>query len=178
MALIVEDGTGLETSNAYVSVSYVTEYLTERNRHTAWAALSTPIKEASIIKATDYIEMRFSKNFVGTKLVEDQSLSFPREYGSCETDYGLLPKNLLKASAELAVRAGLDTTTELITDDTSGLVKRKKEKVGPIEEDTEYENSFKTFGGIVSSDVIETYPIVDLLIEPLLTSSKGAISYR
>jgi hypothetical protein len=69
---IVEDGTGHSQANAYASVAYVLDYLTDRNRHeeNGWADLDVNVKEATIIAATDYIEKRFSRRFKGRKEFE------------------------------------------------------------------------------------------------------------
>jgi len=66
MSLIIETGSGVRGANSYVNVAYVTSYLTTRNRHVAWSALSTQVKEAAIVAATDYLEKRFSDKFKGS----------------------------------------------------------------------------------------------------------------
>ena len=53
--MIPEDGTGLASANAYVSIEFADEYFSAR-KNEAWAGLDSAAKEAAIIKATDYIE--------------------------------------------------------------------------------------------------------------------------
>lgn len=69
MSLIVENGTGISTANAYASVAYVLAYLTNRNRQdeNGWADLDLNVREANIIAATDYIENRYRRCFKGNK---------------------------------------------------------------------------------------------------------------
>lgn len=177
MALVVEDGTGIANANSYVDATYVSTYLTERGRSTAWLALNDAQREAALIKATDYIDLRFSKLFIGSKLTTTQSLAWPREYSSNETDYGLVPTNLKKACAEYASRS---MSAELLTDTPTGVVKRKKEKVGPIEEETEYTVPYQpaSTSFLVTGDLIPVYPAADMLLEPLFKISKGAVAIR
>lgn len=72
MPFIIEDGTGHSQANAYASVAYVLNYLTERNRQdeNGWADLDLNVRQANIIAATDYIDKRFGKCFKGQKEFE------------------------------------------------------------------------------------------------------------
>lgn len=67
--MIVETGSGVRKANSYVTVDTVTQYLTDRNRQTEnnWASSSNGIKEAACIKATDYVEKKYSSLFRGSK---------------------------------------------------------------------------------------------------------------
>lgn len=73
--MIVEDGTGLNDANSYVSVEFSDDYFSARGV-SAWADLETEVKEQSLIKATDYIDSIFQ--WYGKKEFETQSLRFPR----------------------------------------------------------------------------------------------------
>ena len=75
MAFIVEDGTGVSGANSYVEVSFVNDYLSERNRasENSWNTLSSAAKQANIIAATDYIEQRWGQRFLGNKKFKDIS---------------------------------------------------------------------------------------------------------
>lgn len=94
-----------------------------------------------------------------------QPLSFPREYlydarGQAVTG---VPERLKKGIAEYAVRA---VSSVLLPDPASdaygGRVNRRKEKVGPIEEEYQYD------GGTVGTVIFTAYPAADRLIHPLL----------
>jgi hypothetical protein len=173
MTFTVEDGTGLIGSNAYVSVAYVDSYFLDRN-NTAWVA-STTQKQAAIIKATDYIEVRWSSRFMGRKEFANtpQALSFPRvniidRNGQYVTG---IPEKLKRATAEYALRA---LSSELLPDptiDDSGLaVVAKREKVGPLEEQTQFQ------ANVTNPTLIRPYPTADRLLEEYVTS--GATNYR
>lgn len=69
MAFIVETGAGTPGANAYAATTFITAYLTERNRATenGWTAASEAVKQAAGIAATDYIETRWGPYFKGRK---------------------------------------------------------------------------------------------------------------
>jgi hypothetical protein len=73
--LIVEDGTGLSESNAYVDIPYVENYLLG-GRLQAFAALTESEQEAAIITAARYIDSMYP--WKGTRKSLDQGLSWPR----------------------------------------------------------------------------------------------------
>lgn len=110
MAFTVEDGTGVPAANAYADVSFVNDYHGDRN-HGAWQTFGTSQKEKAIIRATDYLEKRFSLKFKGHRSdPTGQSLSWPRRDVFDEDDYLLvhsdeIPKELKQATAEYAIRA-------------------------------------------------------------------------
>lgn len=131
MALIVEDGTGMATAEAYVSLADA------NTRHTAmgnaaWTGADS-VKEAAIRRATAYMEQAYRNRWKGTRLFREQALSWPR-YGA-EADGWVIPStevpaDVANACADLALRALADD----LNADQSRAVKR--EKVGPLE--TEY----------------------------------------
>lgn len=110
----------------------------------------------------------------GGDVVEPQPLSFPR-INLIDRDgqyvYGI-PTKLKQATAEYAVRA-VSTTTTLMPDptydDTGKAVTRKREKVGPIETDTTYED------GGAASNILRAYPTADRLLEEYVTSGGGVM---
>lgn len=67
MTFTVETGSGTPGANALASVAFVTSYLTDRGRNTAWDAAATAVKQAAIIAATDYIETRWGPRFMGSR---------------------------------------------------------------------------------------------------------------
>lgn len=204
MTLIVEDGTGLNTANAYVSESYVDTYHDDRN-NTAWTDFTPPEKQAAIIRATDYIDKRFGRRFRGFRRTKEQALEWPRL--DAEDDDGFLlssvddvPRNLEKAAAEYALRAAVcgvlapdpvgsvpkqsleSGSTDREDGVITGEISRKKEKVGPIEEETWYDtrmaNTLGNLGGSarsvqsgnISDFNIPEYPEADMWIEELIFS--------
>lgn len=122
MALIVEDGTGLEDAEAYASVATADAYASAMGL-SAWAAAATATKEIALRRATQYIDSRYT--FRGHALTDTQALEWPRE------EYQWPVRAVVNACCELAVRA---LAGPLVADIEAGSVKR--EQVGPIE--TEY----------------------------------------
>ena len=74
MTIIVEDGTIVEYSNSYVTVSGVDSYAIDYG-YSDWTASSTSVKGVALLKAMRYIE---GLSFKGVRSTESQSLSFPR----------------------------------------------------------------------------------------------------
>lgn len=124
MTLIVEDGTGLEDAESYVSVADADTYHVNRNNET-WSDYSTAEKEAALRKATQYIDGRWGRRFVGEMLSMSQALCWPRT----PTDWpDEIPLPLQHACAELALRAA---ASELQPDlDRGGAV--QSQTVGPL----------------------------------------------
>lgn len=113
--IIVETGEGLENSESYIDLDYLTAYAAKRGLDT------TGITEANIIKAMDYFESAYQ--FKGTKLVETQALAFPR-YINNEVVYPVRVKN---AVCELTIKS---KSAELLADSERLTT---SEKVGEIE---------------------------------------------
>ncbi len=69
MTLVVETGSGLRASNSYVSVAFITAYLTELGRETenGWSTSTTPQQEAAAIAGTSYIDNRWGQRLRGTR---------------------------------------------------------------------------------------------------------------
>lgn len=179
MAFIVEDGTGIANATAYTDVAFVDEYHTDR-LNTAWTDLSdTALKEAAIIKATDYIDFRW--DFVGDrkKAFELQSLKWPRIGAYIQIDEKELLSNqvplvVMRACAEyalltvnLATTAGTlgELAPPLEVDDTGGKIIAKREKVGPVEEETKFSGSF----GLIT---LRPYPAADYWLRDVVVTGR------
>lgn len=177
MAFIVEDGTAKADATSYVTEAYADAYFLDRG-NTVWAALDTADKEVALIKATDYIDKRFRRAFVGYASRREQALAWPRR-GACDVnDWWIpadeLPDNLMKATCEYALQAA--TVGELLGQAaTSGTASPKVGemiKVGPITINDKYQEtsaqSRVTGVDVISSSNISEYPAADLLIQDLL----------
>lgn len=155
MTIIVEDGAGKSDAQSYCSVAFADAYFQVRNVP-AWAALTTEVKESSLVKATDFMEATYSSVWKGAKATAEQALAWPRtgvvidgfDFSSSD-----IPMRLKNACAELAYRA---TTSNLIEDQGQRVV---KEKVDVIE--TTYADY---------SDPATRYPIVNRMIAPLVST--------
>lgn len=165
MALVTEDGTGMDDANGYIDVAFADSYHADRG-NAAWAGSST-VKEQAIIKATDYIDTRWGALFRGAPLEIDQALAFPREelYDRQGNLVEGIPAKLKKAAAEYALRAlAGELMPDPTTSETGQTIRSKKEKIGPIEESTSYME-----GSTVSS--IKPYPAADRLLTEYIGSS-------
>ena len=74
--MVVEDGTGIQNANSYVTIEYADSYFQARNS-SGWSSLTTAIKESALIQVTDFIDNIFQ--WYGKKEFENQSLRFPRK---------------------------------------------------------------------------------------------------
>jgi hypothetical protein len=198
MAFTVEDGTGVAGANAYISEAVADTHHADRG-NTNWAAAASPDKQFSIVRATDYVDKRFGKSFRGFRETKAQGLEWPRLSAFDNDDYlysspdDRVPRHLQKAIAEYAIIAlnltlmplpalpfsTRDPVTGVVTTNASGQVQRKKEKVGPIEEDTTFQNTtshiVRAKPGASESDVVSAfnlpeYPVADEWLQELLVS--------
>lgn len=105
MALITEDGTGIDDAESYASVEEADAYHSDRE-NTAWADAEPTSKEAALRKATDFIETVYGPRFFGERLVPSQNLSFPRDPVSWDgsPSWDGVPPRVVRATAELALR--------------------------------------------------------------------------
>lgn len=173
--LVVEDGTGLPNANSYATVDFADAYFAERGLdqirliREQLSPTQSDVKiwhgdmlekEAALIRGTDHIEAVFGYRFLSQPLTPTQALSFPRE------QWPNVPLRVMKACVEYAIHALYDDLlphreTEY-KETTAGKVIRKREKIGPIEEDISYSPE----GAIMRTEVYtpKTYPQADLYL--------------
>lgn len=163
-----EDGTGLTDANSLTTVEFADQYFLDRG-DTVWAALTTDQKQVNLVKATDYIEMVNADKWRGYEQFPEnpQALSFPRLGIGWDDE---VPTGIQRACAEYALRAqdGPLAPDPVSVDSTGQSVELKREKVGPIEEETRY-----TAGGAVK--LLKPYPAADMLIRPFTVRWGGGL---
>lgn len=165
MAFVVEDGTGLPNSTSYAAVAFADGYFLDR-MILPWSLLSNDEKQANLIRATDYIDTRWGYLFKGEPILETQALVFPT------SAFEGIPEILKKATSEYALRASSAPLAPDIEQDPSGFqVSRKFEKVGPIEERTD----FAFLGPGSTRQLLKPYPAADMLLRPLLKNAQGKV---
>lgn len=205
MAFTLETGSGVAGANAYIDVAYFRTHHSDRG-NTAHLDFTDTDAQAGIIRATEYVDKRFGIRFVGLRKTKAQGLEWPR-LDAFDADGFLLsgpddlPRNLEKAVAEYALRALIcgvlapdpvlpvpkqdltDSSGTRDTDVVTGEVTRKRDKVGPLEEERWYETRSRSVTrslgaaarGVQSSLLndfnIPEYPEADLWLEELLRSS-------
>jgi hypothetical protein len=124
MSLTVEDGTGLDDADSYVSVAQADAYHTAMGNAT-WTGEPVDL-EAALRRATQYIDARYT--FRGDPVNGTQALSLPRVIDGSALTWPL--RNLTAACSELALRA---LAGPLVADEDPVAV--TKEIVGSIEVD-------------------------------------------
>lgn len=159
MALIVEDGTGLSTADAFIDEAYALAYHAAYG-NTDWPGVAN--KEIAIRTGTQYIALQYGRRKRGYKKVETQALPWPVS-GACDDDGYLidedsLPETLKKATAEAALRAGLGEILGDLSD--PGMIASEMVKVGPVSEAITY------VGG---KSQVAKFRIVDLLMGPIIS---------
>lgn len=197
MPFTPEDGTGLADANAYIDIVFFDAYWGDRG--VTVSAMSTEKKQSSIVRATDYIDKRFSLKFRGFRESKSQALEWPRLDAEDDSGYLLddIPKQLAQATCEYALRVfnlpggelAPDPALGFNTRDTTGVgstesasnVQKIREKVGPLETETEFgsgsraSSSSQVGSSVVNPSVIPAYPAADLLLQELLTSSRDVV---
>lgn len=168
MSFIAEDGTGLDDANSLCTVAFADEYFADRGI-AAWTGDASTVKEPALIRATDYLETRYGQRFAGTKLVEDQALSFPR------TDIGwdeVVPTPVLKAVAEYALRAiSGELAPDPVVTSTGLNIVAEMHKVGPITDTYRYASK----GSGSTPALFRPYPAADGYLRGLVISTTGVI---
>lgn len=171
MAFTVEDGTGVADANAYITVAFADGYFSDRGV-TAWTGIDA-VKQAAIIKATDYIETRWGDRFLGSPEFLDprQPLSFPRLYLYDKAGQAVegIPDNLQKATAEYALRAlSGELMPDPTTDATGAMVIGNRQKVGPIETEV-------TYAASMGVGALKPYPAADRLLSQYVGAGARAV---
>lgn len=185
MALIVETGSGLTNADSYVSLTDANTYHVARGSSTWTASVpSDAVKEAALIKATDFIDARYRDRWKGRKNTSAQALTWPRTGAVIDGDgsegfvagFGpvtngflissdTIPELLKRAVSELALRS---LAEELAPDVGPGAGSITQKKVGPLE--VSYSES-----GYIPYKV---WRWVDMLISPLLDGSDMSIEMK
>ena len=170
MAFTVEDGTIVANANAYITVAEFKAYHDEVGNSYAALADDTAIEQA-IVKATRYVERRWGNRFRGTIQDTDQVLSFPRlylqdRYGRLLTGIPTVLKDAIAIYALASASGALEP--EPTVQENGQTLKRVREKVGPIETETEYSDD-------ASVDVTRLIPEADRLIQQLVFGVGGVV---
>ncbi len=206
MAFVLENGSGTAGANAYIALQFFRDHHTDR-ANTAHTDFTDTDAMAGIIRASEYVDKRFGVRFVGLRKIKGQGLEWPRLDAFDADGYLLsgvddLPRQLEKAVAEYSLRALicgvlapdpiLPVPKQNLTDSSgtrpaqgdTGQVTRRKDKVGPLEEERHFETTSQAAGrnlGLGARSVqssllndfnIPEYPEADLWLEELLRSSQ------
>ena len=164
MAITVEDGTGLEAANAYVSVETADAYLANE---ATWLALTEAQKEAAITDATVYADNRWGQQLTGSVCVSTQALQFPRDnYTRKGFDYFYdgVPTMWLNGVMEYALETLSGSLNKADKGDAQAL-KLKEVGAGPAKVKKEY------FSPNGSNAIYNNYPKADSFCKQFIHSA-------
>lgn len=170
MALILQDDTGtVAGANAYIDDTFLVAYLTDRG---ITLTATSGEQQDAIVRATDYMDGRFGRQYVGCKTTLEQTTSWPRLDAVNRDGFdvsAVLPLDLKEACAEYTYAAISDpdllkpipqsTTTQVIT--------KERKKVGPLEKEFEFAES--------TVRKLPSYPAADNLLRNLLKLNSSAV---
>jgi hypothetical protein len=164
---IVETGAGLSNANSYLSLTDANTYHENHSGSTTWTSAAQADKEKALRLATQYLDAKYYNLWKGSIYTDSQALAWPRIwaekndcYATAYYDSDALPQQLKDATAELALKIiEGDTLLDDIT--KPGDIKSKSVTVGPIS---------KTVVYVGGSSNIKSYPLIEKLMRPLLTS--------
>lgn len=127
--LVVEDGSGRPDAESFASLAEADAYWLARGSPAAWVGLFQDQKEAALRRATEHLQA-YSGRWRGLRVNAGQALDWPRSgvvVDGVTLAYDSLPVQLVRATCELAIKAG---SGSLMVDETAAI---KSEKVGPLE---------------------------------------------
>ena len=159
MAFKYEDGTGFDDATSGVDITYLDDYLTTRLIECCEDTQN--IKEANLVKGTDYITPEYNSKLLGTKKVSTQRLLFPRVD---DDGVEINDDNYKQAICILAIES-FNLEDEKLRVNADKRVTKEKLDVIEVEYD-EY-----------SSDTTK-YNDVAMLMKPYLISDSSSYSYN
>lgn len=116
MPLTVEDGTGLESADAFLSLAEADAYFDDRD-NTTWSALSDGVQESNIRYATRLISNRYRWPGQLLDVNTPQALAWPRSWAYDREGRSLtgVPTPVKEATAEMAVFLSTYPATAALT---------------------------------------------------------------
>lgn len=125
--MTIEDGTGVEDANTYVTRAEADAYFAEHPRAAAWAALGGSAKDAQLVYATRMLDA--SVTFKGSRILIGQALEWPR-YG-VEIDDQYWPENTIPKDVKAAVyELAISNSVNGLSDDPTGTEGIKSLSIG------------------------------------------------
>lgn len=162
MPIIIQDDSGsIQNANSYVSLAYVDAYFVEKN-DVSWGDLDQEVKEAALISATRYFDNVNYGKIKGIKLTKTQNTQFPRDaiFDEDGDEISGIPENLKMAICEYAIRAVSNSLAPDPNYNDNGLfIKSFREKTGPLDEMTVYQDAN------ITPSKTRSYPEADMLVE-------------
>lgn len=171
MAFVLEDGTGLDDSNAYITPAEMTAYHLDRGTEIS-AQYDDTLKQRAIVAASDYVDLVFGPRLFGLQLVQGQAMKFPRQFLYDPEFYYTaivgIPTKLKNAVAEYAILELLNPGALLpnpVVSETGLQVASTYEKAGSVEERITYiASSVKT---------VKPFPKADRWMRDFISGTDG-----
>lgn len=169
MTLIVQNNEGTTLgANGYIDSAFADTYFSDIGiNDSLWLDLDQDVKDASIVAASNYINIAFANKVKGRRLTQDQNTIFPRS-GIVDYDgYSVegIPNNLKIATSEYARRASVgELAPDAVVDDAGLPIKSKREKIGPLDETIVYQD------GVFSPAALRKYPAADLFLSSYMAN--------
>lgn len=169
--IVLQTTSGLSAANSYIDLVYLYAYANEVGFQIAIDETPTSLEQA-ILRAMPQAEARQSEFFIG-RATSTQRTAFPRTgtyAGFARTTY--IPEEIKRAQAaytlaELSFTAATDLGVV-----HQGRIKRKREKLDVIEEETEYAD-----GSAVFTNYGHARAKGDMEIEIIITNSQSTPRY-
>jgi hypothetical protein len=165
VALVVEDGTGLATAEAYDTTAAADTYFLLHGDPAAWSGSTITEKEDAMRIGAQWVDLEHERRMRGERANEGQALAYPRVNVGALFGYQVeltdVPTILKRANFEAALR---HREGDALLGDVAaggGGVKSESVKVGPIEEAKEY---------VGDKDDAPSFPKITALLRPLLKS--------
>lgn len=170
VTLVVEDGSGLENANTYISLEDADTYFDNRNNQ-VWSAFEDATKSQALFDAAIALDALYFDRYLSHRIFNnDQALEWPRQtfwaLNYRRYDQGTIPKPLKDAQCEIALKAlqGLEIYPEERTDIH---VTSESVKVGEISTS----KSYKRPAGDVAK--FEDWRKIELILKPIIKPRSG-----
>lgn len=142
--LVVENGTGLQNAESYVSVAFVDNYFNtfySAEKSYSWKSQRDDLKEIALRQVTSYYEFKYAIDLPGTRKTSNQSLSWPRVgalHDGSYIDSTVVPTLLQQAIAELAIKYAADSSVFFPDRDSEAGVSEESVSIGSMSVSTKY----------------------------------------
>ena len=167
MALVIEDGTGKQDADSYISIADANDYINKwHDSALAWGSHGNTGKERALRVGTRYVD---SFKFVGLRAWTSQKLSWPRAgLGPIDGQYfksSQIPDAIKHAVVEAALKH-VDGET-LFPDHQGQAIQSESDQVGPLSESVTYFSAKRPE---------KTFESVQKLLRPFLTGGRRTLS--
>ena len=168
ITVIVEDGTGLETANSYVSNADFVTYHSERD--TEVDDYDVEVVDAAVVEASTYADLRWGSRLKSRPLVTIQALEYPRL--SLRDRYGNLiegvPASWKQAVNIYALEYLKGTLYQTQTPGNAAALTATKTVVGPITTEKKYAESYVP-------ETWKSFPYGDRLAKKYTITATGVV---